>query len=312
MKIKYLILLTIFSFNIYCQNNNTDKINIRIIVATTDAVLAEYLINEENSIYELKQYTYDYKFGENVIKDKAQRIDTLKYSENGFLKFNYLKSEFIRDENGGVKISNFEDYPVQIGLNGEILSKNDVRYKYNSNGKIIELKEYSKNGEYLEKHFEFLYNLKNQIIEVKQVYNSETRIRNKIAAYYYDKIGNIIKVLNYQKTDNKNFPKRIFYKLDYIYNSQNKLIEYHSYENNYGEHYIISNADLTKYVNGKRIYKTLAENSIDLNASYKCTQNLKYSYENENKNWTSRIEYEIMNLKKAELRLLNIVKQTKI
>lgn len=295
----------------YSQESKTEKINIGIIVSKTDEILAEFLYKDINSVYEIKEYQFDFKFGENIINEKASKIDTLKFNEKGFLKFNNLKADFLRYKNGTCTRTNLLDYPVTIGKQGEILSANYLRYSYNKKGKIVELKEYSKDGSDLEKHYEFVYNLKNQIVEVKELANSCTIISNKIDSYFYDEKGNISEVINYQKTNDKNFPKRIFHKLIYKYNSKNQLISFHSYENNYGEHYMISNANLSKYVNGKRVIKTLVENNKDLNSAYHNTQNFKYSYENNTNNWYSRIEYMIDNNKK-DIKAMNMILQTKL
>ena len=308
MKFKLFILIILTTINVNCQITKTEKINILLIVGSINPRLAEFLINPNiNSSYVLSAHNYDFKFGEYIESEKPQKIDTLNYNNNGILKFDYFKTE----RTSHFDSEKYTDYPVQIGSKGEFQNKANYKYKYNEKGFIIDVVEYNKDGDRIERHFGFKYNLKNQIVEIL-FYNGNGVYVKSINSYTYNKNGDIIFVKNYSKTDDKNFPICEHYKLKYTYNSNNQLISYNSYETDYGYYWLIGK-DLYKYTKGKKIAKSLAENQKDMNESYRESQKLDYKYKKiNNEVWSSRTEYTINKYDNVPKKYIEIIYQNKI
>ena len=292
-KMKFILLILTFftTVKITAQITIAEKTNILLIAGTVNPRLAEFLINpKNNSSFVLTTNGYDFKFGE-YIESKNQEKYTLNYNDFGFLKFDY----FLTDKRyNSDRDFTFNDYPIKIGAKGEFLHKENYKYKYDKQGLITDILQYDKEGSYLEKHCGFKYNQKNQIIDILY-YNGDGVYVNDISSYTYDNYGNIILTKNYSKTTNKNFPICENFKLIYKYNSYNQLISYHSFKNNYGYHWFIG-GDMYKYVKGKKIPKTLAENHKEMKENYLAQQNYEYTYnDTKDKIWASRTEYSINN-----------------
>lgn len=307
MKFKLLILYVFTTLNVNSQITKTEKTNILLIVGSVNPILSEFLINPNiNSSYVLSAHNYDFKFGEYIEKEEPNKNDTLHYNENGFLKFDYLKSE-----RGTQIYFDYNDYPIQIGLKGEFKNKKNYKYKYNEKGLIIDIVEYNNDGDRIENHFGFKYNLKNQIIE-KLFYNGNGIYVKSISSYTYNNNGDITLLKNYSKTDDKNFPICEHYKLKYTYNSNNQLIKYSSYETDYGYYWLIGK-DLYKYSKGKKTVKTLVENQKDMNESYKESQKLDYEYNSiTDEVWSSKTEYTINKYDTVPKKYIEKIYQKKI
>ena len=307
MKIKFLILFLTSTVSIYSQLTKTEKVNVLLIVESTNPGLAEFLIKSNvNSSYTLVEHNYDLKYGEYTIIEKPVQNDTLNYNEYGFLKFDYLKTE--RGNNFNY---NYLDFPIQIGSKGEMSNKQNYKYKYNLKGDIIDIIKYDKSGVEVKEHYGFKYNTKNQISEILH-YNGNSIYIKDIDLITYNSFGNIILVKNYSKTTNKNFPKEEHFKLEYKYNSKNQLISYNAYKTDYGYYWLIGK-DLYKYVNGKKVAKSIIENQKDVNSSYVELQNYEYKYDDTKDDvWSSRIEYSINEHASIQKKYINIIYQKKI
>lgn len=307
MKIKYITLFLIYSLNIFSQINKTDKINIELIVKTTNPILSDFITKEKtNSIYELKEYDIEFKFGEYKTKEKPNRTDTLKYNEKGIIKYEYVDSHFNLSNRSYLEF----EYPSKIGEKGEILDKPNFKYKYNAKGQIIDFIGYSENGSEIKGHYSFSYNAKNQITEIQHYWDGSNSIKD-ISSYTYNKFGDIILMKNYTKTTNKNFPKWEHFKLIWNYNNKNQLTSYHSYKTSYGNYWEFG-TDMYKYVKGKEIPKTYLENQKELNESYQEIQNFEYKYENNNNVWTSRAEYSIKTYLTNPKEYVRVIYQTEL
>jgi hypothetical protein len=310
MKIKFLMLFLISFFSAFSQTSKTDKINIGLIVETTEPILSEFLTTEKpNSNYELKEYDFEFKFGEYKTKEKPNRIDTLKYNDKGILKYDCLNSHYISG-NDGYKNRSYLGYPIKLGDKGELLNKPNLKYKYNSKGQIIDLIEYSEDGSIIKSHYSFNYNAKNQITEIQHYWNGSNSI-DHTCSYYYNVSGDIILMKNFTKTTRKNFPKCEHFKSILNYNNKNQLTSYHSYETKYGGYWEIG-SDMYKYIKGKEILKTYEENQKELKESYQEYQNYEYKYENNNNVWTSRTEYSVKPYLTIPKEYIKIVYQTEL
>ncbi|MBG6112218.1 hypothetical protein IWX84_003121 [Flavobacterium sp. CG_9.10] len=269
MKLKFIfLLLLIKSLNTFSQLNKTEKENIILIIEQTDPVVSEFIFNKNNSEIIIKEYQYDFKYGEYIKEEKPYRNSVLNYNSDGILKFDYWGSE------------------ISLGKKGEQLNKPYLKYKYNANGEIIGVFYYSNTSGALQKRFVFIYNIKNQISEIIQ-FNGESKSIESKSIYKYNLNGDKISLIIYQPTLNKKFPKFETLKVKWIYDNYNRLVAYQEYKNNYGYYSL----ELVKRSQGKLIDKTLEENLKEQKNNWKESKLLEFGYEKENPLWITRKEF---------------------
>ena len=269
MKLKLLFLLLFFkSLNTFSQLNKTEKENIILIIEQTDPVVSEFIFNKSNANISIKEFEYDFKYGEYIKKETPFRNSVLNYNSDGILKFDYWNEE------------------ISLGKKGEQINKPYLKYKYNSSGEITEICQYSNASGKLEKRFVFAYNSKNQISEITR-FNGESKSIERKSIYKYDLNGDKISLLIYQPTPSKNFPKFESLKAKWIYDKSNQLISYQEYKNNYGYY----PTELVKSFKGKLINKTLEENLKAQKENWQESLLLDYAYEKDNPLWVTRKKY---------------------
>ena len=215
MKLNFLFLFILLnSLNTFSQLNKTEKENIILIIEQTDPVVSEFIFNKNDTKISIKEFEYDFKYGEYLKKETPYRNSILEYNSEGILKLDYWNGE------------------INLGKKGEQLNKPYLKYKYNSSGEIVEIFDYSNASGKLEKRFLLVYNTKNQISEITR-FNGESKSIERKSIYTYNLNGDKISLLIYQPTSNKNFPKFESLKAKWIYNKNNDLISYQEYKNNY-------------------------------------------------------------------------------
>ena len=312
MKNKISLLFLISSLNLFSQTSKAEIINFELIVEAMNPILSDFIIKEKpNSNYLLKEYGFESMYGEFKIKESPNRIDTLSYNEKGVLKYEKVNSDF-NFNNDGFRSRNelYFEYPSKIGEKGELINQPNIKYKYNSKGQIIDLIGYLIDGSEIKEHYSFIYNEKNQITEIQHYWGNSKTI-NDISDYTYNKFGDIIFMKNYSKTTRKEFPIWEQFKIKWNYNIKNQLVSFHSYKTNYGNYWEIGK-DMYKYIKGKKILKTYAENQKDLQESYQELQNFEYKYDNNTNVWTSRTEYSIKPYSTIPKEFIRIVYQTEL
>ena len=214
-KLILVLVFTVLSINLLGQITKTQKNNFHII---SDQ---EIISGTIKCVIE-KTYDYDYKYGE--------------YSKQSQLKNNYLykfSSLGLIQEKINNRTSKSESY--NFNINGQDLSKPNLKYKLNENDEIIEVLVYNiKKGDIIAR-YKYAYNDNHQIINCI-TFESESSEYTSKTTFLYNENKDLIKVIScYPPNTELAKGVRLYkFKAEYKYNNKHQLVTYKSYFNDYG------------------------------------------------------------------------------
>ncbi|WP_461638943.1 hypothetical protein [Labilibaculum euxinus] len=204
-KLILVLVFTVLSINLLGQITKTQKNNFHII---SDQ---EIISGTIKCVIE-KTYDYDYKYGE--------------YSKQSQLKNNYLykfSSLGLIQEKINNRTSKSESY--NFNINGQDLSKPNLKYKLNENDEIIEVLVYNiKKGDIIAR-YKYAYNDNHQIINCI-TFESESSEYTSKTTFLYNENKDLIKVIScYPPNTELAKGVRLYkFKAEYKYNNKHQLV----------------------------------------------------------------------------------------
>ncbi|TDS54596.1 hypothetical protein [Myroides indicus] len=196
-------------------------------------ILEINIYNSKNILFNKTLYHYDEKEKLIEINSYDNSYQTTSHNTT-FLKYDEIRNtitEYVyeNDRLSQKNVYHINKYKNKMKMKDEFYNTYGevfltTTYQYNNNEQIIEEK-YSSNN-FSSKYF-YQYNEKGQLIE--KIFESEKTVRppHKITTYQYDKRGNKIKENTYNSDGSLNF------KLNYIYDKKERLIEIKEYYPHY-------------------------------------------------------------------------------